>query len=32
MTLWRRNDVQKLKTVAILFWEIQCKKMDNLMF
>ena len=28
MTLWRRNDVQKFEADAILFREIQCKKMD----
>ena len=31
-TLWRRNDVRKVTADAILFREIQCKKMDNLMF
>ena len=29
--LWR-HAVRKYTTDAILFWEIQCKKMDNLMF
>ena len=28
MTLWRRNDVRKVDTDAILFWEIKCKKKD----
>ena len=28
MTLWRRNDVRKFDTDAILFWEIKCKKKD----
>ena len=28
MTLRRRNDVRKLDTDAILFWEIKCKKRD----
>ena len=32
MTLWRCYDVRKYKTDAILFREIQCKKMENLMF
>ena len=32
MTLWRRYDVRKYTADAILFREIQCKKMDNLMF
>ena len=32
MTLWRRYDVRKYTTDAILFREIQCKKMDILMF
>ena len=33
MTLWRCNDeAQKLDADAILFTEIQCKKMDILMF
>ena len=32
MMLWRRNDVQKFDTDAILFREIQCKKRDILMF
>ena len=32
MTLWRRYDVRKYIADAILFREIQCKKMDNLMF
>ena len=32
MTLWRRYDIQKYTVNAILFREILCKKMDNLMF
>ena len=32
MTLWRRYDVRKYTADAILFREIQCKKMINLMF
>ena len=32
MTLWRRYDDQKYTADAILFREIQCKKIDNLMF
>ena len=28
MTLWRRNDVRKFDTDAILFREIKCEKMD----
>ena len=32
MTLWRRYDVRKFTADAILFREIKCKKMDNLMF
>ena len=28
MTLWLRNDVRKFGSDAILFREIQCKKMD----
>ena len=32
MTLWRRYDVRKYSADAILFREIQCKKLDNLMF
>ena len=32
MTLWRRNDVQKFDTDAILLREIQLKKRDILMF
>ena len=32
MTLWRRYDVRKYTADVILFREIQCKKMDNLMF
>ena len=32
MTLWRCNDIQKFDADAILFREIQCKKMDILMF
>ena len=32
MTLWRRYDVLKYTADAILFREIQCKKMDSLMF
>ena len=31
MTLWRRNDVRKFDTDAILFREIQCKKKDMLL-
>ena len=30
MALWRRNDVRKFDADAILFREIQCKKMDML--
>ena len=29
MTLWRCYDVRKYTADAILFREIQCKKMDN---
>ena len=32
MTLWRRNNVRKFDAGAILFREIQCKRMDKLMF
>ena len=32
MTLLRRNDVRKFDADAILFREMQCKKMDILMF
>ena len=32
MTLRRRYDVRKYTADAILFREIQCKKMGNLMF
>ena len=32
MTLWRRYDVRKITADAILFREIQFKKMDNLTF
>ena len=32
MTLWWHHDVRKFDAEAILFWEIQCKKMDILMF
>ena len=32
MTLWRRYDVKQYTADAILFREIQWKKMDNLMF
>ena len=32
LTLFRRHDVRKYTAHAILFREIQCKKMDNLMF
>ena len=32
MTLWRRYDIRKYTADAILFREIQCKKMDKLMF
>ena len=32
MTLWRLYDVRKYTAYNILFREIQCKKMDNLMF
>ena len=32
MILWQRYDVRKLTVDAILFGEIQCKKMDILMF
>ena len=32
MTLWRRYDVRKYTADAILFGEIQCEKIDNLMF
>ena len=32
MMLWRRYDVRKYTADAISFREIQCKKMDNLMF
>ena len=28
ITLWRRNDVRKFDTNAILFREIKCKKRD----
>ena len=32
MTLWQRYAVRKYTSDAILFREIQCKKMENLMF
>ena len=32
MTLWPRYDFENFTADAILFREIQCKKMDNLMF
>ena len=32
MTFWRRYDIRKYTADVILFKEIQCKKMDNLMF
>ena len=32
MTLWRRFDFRKFTADAILFRDIQCKKMDLLMF
>ena len=32
MTLWRRNDVRKFDADAILFREIKCKKIENLIF
>ena len=32
MTLWRLYDVRNFTADASLFKEIQCKKMDNLMF
>ena len=32
VTLWRRNNVRKFTADAILFREIQYKKMVNLMF
>ena len=32
MTLWRNNDIQKFDPDAILFREIQCKKMYIVMF
>ena len=32
MTLWQRYDIRKYTADAILFREIQCKKMDNFMF
>ena len=32
MMIWRRYDVLKYTADAILFREIQCQKMDNIMF
>ena len=32
MMLWRCNDVRKFDAEAILFREMQCKKLDILMF